>query len=215
MRLSGLREALVEAAAEVARRGLDGGEPASLSARDARTGWWLVTPEGQSLGGLAPKDLLLMSGAGEVLAGMGLPSSDWTVHMRVYAGHGEAGAVVMARPEWVRALAAQSRGIPPFHRRQGRLGGGVRCVPYAPAGSEALARLVAQALGTRAACLVAQQGATARGATPAEAVSALALVDRLAGAYGALIATGALPRSYGRTETAPAGPLEETDPAGG
>lgn len=213
MRLMQLRHEVTTAAHALADRGLAGGATASLSARDPRTGWWLVTPEGADMACVGPGDLVLVSAAGEVLQGKGPVSADRDLHLRAYAGQTAARALVVARPERAAALAAQSRGIPPFHRRLGRLGGGVRCLPYAPAGSEALARLVAQALGTRSACLVTQQGVVARGASAAQAVFHLALVDRLAGAYAALVATGESARLPGGLRT----PLaqEENDGGGG
>lgn len=213
MRLMQLRHEVAAAARTLAARGLAGNAAASLSARDPRTGWWLVTAEGADMAAIDPRALILVSAAGVVLQGTQTPSSDRDVHLRVYAGQTAARALVVARPERAAMLAAQSRGIPPFHRRLGRLGGGVRCLPYAPAGSDALARLVAQALGTRSACLVTQQGAVARGATPAEAVFHLALVDRLAGAYAALVATGESPRMVGGLRAAL--PREDTDRTGG
>jgi len=193
MRLTALRRDLVEAAGELAARGLGPLAQASLSVRDRRTGWWVLTPAGWSAGDLAARDLVMLSAAGEVLDGGAEPDEAWRVHQRVYAGVSEADAIIVARPDLAAALAADDRDLPPFHPHVRLLGGGLRMVPYAPAGTEALSRLVADALRNRSACLVSHGGVVVRGQSAREAVLALALVERLAGAYAAYLAAGGEP----------------------
>lgn len=163
---------------------------ASASARDAGTGWRLLTPADVDADALSERDLILLSAAGERLEGSAPLPADACVHLRVHAAVPEAGALVLSRPPLASVLADDSRHLPPVSRRLARLGGGVRCVPYAPAGSEALARLVADALGRRGACLLAGRGAAALGRTPGHAVEALAVLERVAGAYAAAMLAG-------------------------
>lgn len=201
MRLAHLRAELAAAV-----RSLDGAglwsAGASASARDPRTGWRLITPRGLEPETVRGRDMVLLSAAGERLEGGGTAADDAPVHQRVYAVVAEAGAVVLTRPPLASVLADEARSLPPVSRRLGRLGGGVRCVAYAPAGSEALARLVAEALATRTACLIAARGAAARGATPAAAVEALAVLERVGGAYAAAVSSGRRPRRLDREEMA-------------
>ena len=175
---------------------------ASASARDALTGWRLVTPDGAEPGRLDARDLLLWSAAGECLEGRLPPPVDIAVPLRVYAAVPQAGAVVLARPPLVSVLADEGLGVPPVSRRLAALGGGVRCTAYAPAGSEALARLVAEALGRRRACLLGARGAAAHGSTPAGAAAALFLLERVGGAYAAVRLTGLRPRRLKADEMA-------------
>jgi L-fuculose-phosphate aldolase len=204
MRLGRLRRELAAAARSLAALDLADGA-FSLSARDPDSGWRLITPAGADPARLAARDLVLLSAAGHRLdPGPRRPSPDARVHLRAYASVPDAGAVVIARPSFAAALAQDSRHLPPVTRRLTRLGGGLRCLPYAPAGSEALARLVADALGRRRACLVAQQGVVAVGADPSEAVATLALVDRISAAYLALLVAGMRVRPLGARRLAAA-----------
>lgn len=204
LRLSHLRSDLVAAVRALGRAGL-WHVGASASGRDRRTGWCLVTPAGAEAATLGPRDLSLWSAAGECLEGpaRAVPE-DAPVHLRVYAAVAEAGALLMTRPPLASMLADEGLGLPPVSRRLRALGGGVRCVPYAPAGSAALGCLVAEALGRRQACLIAARGAAVRGATPAEAAAALALLERVAGGYAAARLSGCAPRRLRAEEMAPA-----------
>jgi L-fuculose-phosphate aldolase len=197
-----LRSDLVAAVRALAAAGL-WHAGASASVRDHRTGWRLITPDAADAVRLRPRDLTLWSAAGECLEGCSASApEDTPVHLRVHAAVTDAGALVLARPPLVSVLADEALGLPPISRRLARLGGGVRCVPYAPAGSEALARLVAEALGRRQACLITARGAAARGLTPAAAVAALVLLERVGGAYAAAKASGYAPRRLGVEEMA-------------
>jgi ribulose-5-phosphate 4-epimerase/fuculose-1-phosphate aldolase len=199
MRLNRLRAELAATVRTLAAAGL-WSAGASASARDGRTGWRVVTPHAFDPAAARAGDMIVVSAAGERLEGLAQAAIDAIVHLRVYAAVPDAGALVLARPPLASALADEARHLPPVSRRLARLGGGVRCVPYAPAGSEALARLVADALSRRAACLIAARGAMARGPTAAAAAEAMALLERVGGAYAATVASGYLPRRLAHEE---------------
>ncbi len=201
MRLVALRAELVRAIRALAAADL-WHEGASASCRDAATGCRLVAPAGIVPASLRPRDLLLWSAAGECLEGRRPPPPDVALHLRVYAAVPRAGALVLTRPPLAAVLADEALGLPPVSRRLAALGGGIRCLPYAPRDSEALARLVADALGRRRACLLAAFGVAAEGPTIAAAAAAVALVERVGGPYAAARLAGLRPRHLGEREMA-------------
>ncbi|MCL6596593.1 MAG: class II aldolase/adducin family protein [Firmicutes bacterium] len=183
MRLGSLRRQLAMAARALAARGLVGGG-ASLSGRDPHSGWCLASPAGQPVETLAPEDFVLLSAAGDVVpdaAGRRRRPADAAMHLRVYAAAPAVGAVVLARPPFAVAVASQARSV----REEGSA---VPCLPYAPPGTEALGRLLAEALARREGCLVAHLGAAVAASGPALAVAAL---DRLERRCAAALASSA------------------------
>jgi ribulose-5-phosphate 4-epimerase/fuculose-1-phosphate aldolase len=173
MRLGSLRRQLALAARTLAAYGLVG-TGASLSGRDPGSGWCLASPAGRRLDTLAPEDFVLLSAAGDVVpdaAGRRRRPADALVHLRVYAAAPAVGAVVLARSPFAAVLASQARPV----REEGAV---VPCLPYAPPGTEALGRLLAEALARREGCLVAHLGAAVAAPGPALAVAALARLER-------------------------------------
>ena len=74
--------------------------------------------------------------------------------------------------------------LPAFHYGVAAFGGDdVRCAPYALFGTAALATLAAEATRDRTACLLANHGMVALGATPDAAVTAAAALETLARQY--------------------------------
>ncbi len=102
------------------------------------------------------------------------------------------------------ALSCARRPIPPFHYMIALAGGAeVPCAPYATFGTQALADSAAAALGGNLrACLLANHGAVACGATLAAAEALAGEVENLARQYLALLAAGLAPAHLSPTEMA-------------
>ncbi|MFM1991185.1 MAG: hypothetical protein RJA99_4142 [Pseudomonadota bacterium] len=175
------RAAIVDGYRALDAAGLMHGSAGNVSARMGDT--MLITPSGIDAARLDADGVVAMSLDGAV-RGAGLPSSEWRMHAGVYRRHADAGAIVHTHADACVALACLRRGLPAFHYMVAGFGGDdVRCSPYAPFGSQRLADLAADALDGRTACLLANHGMLARGATVAAAVSATRRLETLCRQY--------------------------------
>jgi L-fuculose-phosphate aldolase len=121
--------------------------------------------------------------AGEA-SGARAPSSEWRFHLALYRARDDLGAIVHAHAPFATALACLGRGIPAFHYMVAAAGGrDIRCAPYETFGTQALARRVVDAMDGRRACLMANHGMLAAGASLDAALALAVEVEGLAEAY--------------------------------
>ncbi len=116
------------------------------------------------------------------------PSSEWRLHRDLHAARVDAQAIVHAHPSFATALACLPRvhaeGIPAFHYMIAVAGGDdIRCAPYATFGTRALSEHARVALEGRRACLLAQHGTVALGASLETALELAVEVEALARMY--------------------------------
>lgn len=175
------RDAVVAGYRAVADAGMMHGSSGNVSVR-AGDGM-LITPSGIDAARLAADGLVAMALDGTV-RGAGLPSSEWRMHAAIYLRHPDAQAIVHTHADACVALACLRRDLPAFHYMVAGFGGDdVRCAPYAPFGSARLAQLSADAMDGRSACLLANHGMLARGATVPAAVAATVRLETLCRQY--------------------------------
>lgn len=183
------RAAAVVAAQRMSALGLSPGRSGNVSVRAADG--MLITPSGVAYETLTPDGIVYVAGDGSVAAGQLKPSSETPFHRAIYAARSDVGAIVHCHSMNATVLACAHRPIPAFHYMVAAAGGiDIPCVPYATFGTDELSRHVAAGLATRNACLMANHGITAVGATPDEALELAAAVETLATQYVALLATG-------------------------
>ena len=119
------------------------------------------------------------------------PSSEWRSHRDILAARPEFGAVVHAHPVHCTAFAMCWREIPAVHYMIAAFGGpSVRCAPYAPYGTEALSRLALAALPDRSACLLANHGMIAAGASLEKALWLAVELETLCRQYAVALQVG-------------------------
>ncbi|MEJ2216928.1 MAG: class II aldolase/adducin family protein [Gemmatimonadota bacterium] len=177
-----LRESVVRAAKEMSARGLSRGTSGNVSTR-AGVGM-LVTPSAVPYAAMEPRDAVLMDLEGRTLEGDRKPTTEWPMHAAVYRSRPEVDAVVHAHAPFCTTLATLRRGIPPFHYMVAVAGGdSIRCAPYATFGTPELAAVTVDALQDRRACLLANHGMVALGASPEAALELAAEVETLAELY--------------------------------
>ncbi len=92
-----IREEIVEAGRRLAERFFVAANDGNISARLSE-GELLITPTGVNKGELTPEMLLKVDGQGRVLAGSLKPSSEMKMHLAVYRGRSDVGAIVHAHP---------------------------------------------------------------------------------------------------------------------
>lgn len=148
-----------------------------------------ITPSGLPYAALTEGDLVDLALDGRVLAGSRRPSSEWRLHAEIYAARPEAQAIIHTHSPRATALSCARRGLPPFHYMIALAGGDdIRCAAYATFGTAELARSALPALEGRRACLLANHGVVALGASLAAAETLAREVENLAGQYLALLA---------------------------
>jgi len=185
-----LRKEIIAAANVMSHSGLSPGKSGNVSARNS-AGQVLITPTGIPYADLKPADIVALDLQGRVLSGSLLPSSEWHFHVAVYSARKDVNAIVHTHSLHATALACASREIPAFHYMVAVAGGeNIRCAPYATFGTQELAQHAVTALEGRHACLLANHGQIALGATPAKALSMAQEVESLAAQYVAALQIG-------------------------
>ena len=186
-----LQQARESAAAAVRRMdalGMNRGSTGNLSLR-AGDGM-LITPTGMGADELRPQDLVWMGWNG-TLRGDWQPSSEWHFHRAVYLARADLQAVLHTHSTHAAALACLRRELPAFHYLVAVAGGdNVPCVPYHLFGTEALSQAVAAAMARRDACLMANHGLVAAGASLPQAMKVLQEIESLCEVYLKALAVG-------------------------
>lgn len=177
-----LRASVVRVAREMSARGLGVGTSGNVSARAGEG--MLVTPSAVPYAAMEPRDAVLLDLDGRTLEGDRKPTTEWPMHAAIYRARPEVEAVVHTHATFSTTLATLRRDIPPFHYMVAVAGGdSIRCAPYATFGTPELAALAVEALEDRRACLLANHGMVALGASPEAALDLAVEVESLAELY--------------------------------
>jgi L-fuculose-phosphate aldolase len=167
--------------AELGRRGLNAASAGNVS---ARTEFGMrITPTGARVDGIRAEDIVTMDFSGR-FEGVLRPSSEWAMHAAIYQQNEAARVIVHAHSDAATALACLGEALPPFHYMLAEFGGNdVRCAPYATFGSMELARLAAEAIAGRTACLLANHGMICHGRDADAALTTAIRLEILARQY--------------------------------
>jgi len=176
------RRALIDTCRAMNDSGINQGTSGNASARlDDRR--FLITPSGRSYDAMKPADIPVMALDGQ-WSGPVRPSTEWRFHRDILAARPDVGAIVHAHSSFATALACLRLDVPSFHYMVAVAGGdSIRCAPYATFGTQALSDHALAALEDRKACLLANHGLIATGATPAKALALAIEVETLCGMY--------------------------------
>jgi L-fuculose-phosphate aldolase len=183
-----LRVEIIATARRMNELRINQGKSGNLSCRIADG--FLITPTGVDYAELAPDAIVPMRFDGS-WAGAWRPSSEWRFHRDILHDRPEINAVLHAHSAFATTLACLGRDIPAFHYMIAVAGGDtIRCAPYATFGTEELSRHAVAALADRKACLLAQHGMIALGASLAEALRLAVEVETLAEMYWRAVQIG-------------------------
>lgn len=176
------RDRVVAAARRLRELGLNPGRSGNASLRFGSG--FLVTPSGLAYEAMQAGDVVHVDLATGDAHGARRPSSEWRLHRDVYVRLPEAGGIAHTHSPCATTLACLRRAIPPFHYEVAFCGGiDIRCADYATFGTQQLSDRALVALEGRRACLLANHGAVAIGATIEEAVELAERVEALARLY--------------------------------
>jgi L-fuculose-phosphate aldolase len=147
-------------------------------------GSYLLTPTQKPYATMSEADLVVVNHDLEPIDGDGVPSSESLLHLAVYRARPDVAAVAHTHSIYASAAAAAGIAIPPIlDEVVVQLGGALECAEYGPPASEELASKAVKALGERRAVLLRNHGVVGVGSSPAEAVDACGLVERVAQVY--------------------------------
>lgn len=184
-----LREQVVAACRDLARRGLTHGTSGNVSVRRDDSSLF-ISPTGLPYEALQDEDVPLLAFDGRWF-GRRAPSSEWRFHRDILRTRSDVGAIVHTHSRCATALACTSRGIPAFHYMVAVAGGSdIRCAAYHTFGSQELSAAALDALAGRRACLLANHGLIALGSDVAAALAMAGEVENLAAQYCAALAIG-------------------------
>ena len=187
-----MTEALIATAQALDAAGFMPSKSGNVSLRTADG--FLITPSGLPYAQLTLDALVEVGADGSILAGTRRPSSEWRLHADIYAARSDAQAIVHTHSPHATALSCARRPIPALHYMVAMGGGAdIRCSAYATFGTAELARAAVSALVGRRACLLANHGVVALGATLAGADALACEVENLARQYLLLLAAGLPP----------------------
>jgi L-fuculose-phosphate aldolase len=177
-----IRQALVDHSRLCVTRKLSNATAGNISMRFGKG--MLITPSGVDPDAMQADHIAEVAFDGSY-SGPLKPSSEWALHAALYQARPEARAIVHAHPTYCVAISCLREPIPPFHYMVASFGGNeVPCAPYAPFGTQALAQEVAGTMGqTYSACLMANHGMIAIGATLAAAFGKTEKLEVLAHQY--------------------------------
>jgi L-fuculose-phosphate aldolase len=185
-----LRQAVLDAALAMSRRGLSPGRSGNVSAR-FKDGM-LITPSGMAYDTMTPADIVFAGADGATPPGSRKASSEWRFHLSAYEARPDQAAIVHTHSMHATVLACAHKPIPAFHYMVAAAGGAeIPCVPYATFGTAELSRHVADGVRHHNACLMANHGMIAMGATPAHALELASDVEVLAEQYFKVLLLGA------------------------
>jgi len=183
-----LRDDAVAAVRRLDALGMNRGSTGNVSQR--QDDGMLITPTGMGADDLRPQDMVWVGWDG-TRRGNWQPSSEWHFHQAVYLARPDLRAVVHTHSVHAAALACLRKPLPAFHYMVAVAGGNhVPCIPYHLFGTEALSTAVANAMADRDACLMANHGLVAAGASMARAMKVVQEIESLCEVYLKALAVG-------------------------
>lgn len=176
-----LKQEIINACLEMNSTGLNQGKSGNISARTEQG--FAITASGISYDQMEQSHVVDMDLDGGY-RGDYLPSSEWCMHLDIYAARPEAQAVVHTHSPYATALSCLRNDVPAFHYMIAAAGGNsIRCADYATFGTPELSHKMLIALEDRTACLLANHGMICFGAN-------------LRAAFGLAVEVEALCRQY-------------------
>jgi L-fuculose-phosphate aldolase len=188
------KKAVIEAAQEMAKKGLVVGTAGNISLRvKATDGRELlaITPSGRYYDSLKVDDIVVVDFAVQRVEGELKATIETIMHIEVHKARKKINAVVHAHPPFCSALAVAGMDIPPLIDEQVVLiGGEIKVAQYALPGTPELARSAVTALGPRNAVILANHGVLAVGRDMREALTICELAEEIAKIYVSALGLG-------------------------
>ena len=188
------RKAVLEAAQQIAQKGLVSGTSGNVSMRLRERGrreLLAITPSGRYYDSLDVDDIVVVDFEGERVEGELATSIETMLHIGVYRARKKVNAIIHTHPVFGSAISVAGLEIPAILDDQVTyIGGEIRVARYALPGSLELAENVVSALGSRNAVLLANHGALSVGGDMREAFTVCELLEKTARIYAYALGLG-------------------------
>ena len=174
---------LLDAIKELLKQGLLSGRGGNMSARSPG-GTIVITPSQKDYSRLRDDDFVTLDMDGNIKKGEKNPSVEVPLHLEIYKRRPDVQSVFHTHSTYVTILAVTHTPLPVvMDELTVRLGGEIGVSEYAMAGTEELAKNVADVLGTKNAALVANHGCVAVAGSVPEALENAVLLESAARVY--------------------------------
>ena len=173
------RREVLEAGRKMLKKGLITATWGNISCRVEGENRIAITPSGMDYDKLVEEDIVILDMEGSVVLGERKPSIEVPLHLALYKGRKDIGAVVHTHSTFATALACAHKHIAPIVEELVQVvGGDVRVARYALPGSEQLAANVLTAIRDRYAALLANHGVVGVAKTLKEALKICEIVEK-------------------------------------
>jgi len=186
-----LREAIIAKCRWMNATGLNQGTSGNISARCGKT--MLISPSAIPYDSLTPDMIATMPIDGEYGSWNGplKPSTEWRFHLDIMKARPDVGGIVHTHATYSTVLAIARKEIPACHYMMAAFGGvNVRVSDYARFGTKELSDHALKALENRTACLLANHGMIATGASLDKAMWLAVELETIARQYYLTLAIG-------------------------
>ena len=187
------RTLVAEFGRKLLTEGLTRGTGGNLSIIDRERRFVAVKPSAVEYMETAAADIAVVDLEGRQVDGPWKASSETPMHLALYRGRPDVGAVVHAHSPFATTLACLEREIPPVHYLVTLAGPSVPCTPYVPFGSQELAESALAGIGAGKAVLLGHHGLVAVGADMEEAFAVASAVEFAAEIYWRACCAGTPP----------------------
>lgn len=179
--LENLRELLSQLHQELPRNNLVAWTSGNVSVRDPESGYVVIKPSGVRYEALKAEHMVIVDLEGTVVEGDLKPSSDTASHLYIYQHRPDVNGIVHTHSAYATAFAALGRPIPVYLTAMAdEFGGPIPCGGFALIGSEAIGKVVLEAIGHSPAVLLKNHGVFTVGPTAEAAVKAAVMTEDVA-----------------------------------
>jgi L-ribulose-5-phosphate 4-epimerase len=165
MLLKSLREQVFETALKMVADDIAYGAQGNISALDRVSGLVVITPSAVPYAKMVVEDMVVLDLSGKLVEAKWRPTSELPMHLIFYNHRPEIGAVVHSHAPYATVFGIIHESIPVVLTEASTcLGGPVPVAPYCRPGTDELAKLVLDTMGSGVAVILAQHGLLAAGA---------------------------------------------------
>lgn len=179
MKYEKIRTQVLEALRQAVACGLIRGTSGNIAVRDFESGVIAISPSARPYDAMTEEEIAIVTPDGAWIDGPYRPSSETPMHTAVFRARGDVGATVHVHGLFSTVMAMGMEELPPSTPPQAELAP-IRVVPFAPPGSDELARMTTEILGDGRAVLLQNHGSFCCGMDIAAAMSAAVYTEEAA-----------------------------------